>query len=273
MGLKRAALGAALMACLLTMPVAGRADIPAGLNKFQRSAFVVARDKTYVESQIEERLVVNAGQIADLSTATFTFDPSDETLTVEEAWVQQRTAPASRYPPATSSPAPARRRRPPPASSAPRRPPLSSPPCRWAASSTPNGSTPHQAGRAGLQPHLHPRLDRQHTARDPYRSARRPALAIPRAGGFATRDHTEGGTRILDAFIEVGRVARSEPQMVAPADVGRPSSPPRSPAMRRSARFYAARKRRQGGRNARDQRSGTPHRRHGAGRRCRPRHV
>ncbi|WP_348928721.1 DUF3857 and transglutaminase domain-containing protein [Aquabacter sp. CN5-332] len=210
-----------LVVCALAATTDGRADIPAGLNRFQRSEYIVAQDKTFVEVQTLENRVGGAGDMAPLSKASFTFDPSDETLIVLEAWVL--------HPDGTKVEVPANHIFTRPSAAA-----QASPGFVGTQTTTiefpalQNGSIVHTkfkhtaiepdvfgfnvAFRLGLASKSRVEIQIQSPVSLP--------LHFGERGGFTTTDTSAAGTRTIEAAIEVGRAAHAEPQMVSPDDVG-----------------------------------------------------
>lgn len=198
-----------------------RAEIPPGMNRFQRTEFVVAADQTYVQLQTLEVRVNSAAYLSALGTASFTFDPSDETLTVVEAWVQQPDGTRVAVPAGNVFTRPSA-----------------------AAQSTPGfvGTQTTTIEFPGLQVGSIVHSTFRHEAKTPDVFGFNPLFtmglvgdmrleiqikapdALPlfygARGAFATNETHENGIRTIETRIDVGHAPPAEPHMVSPDDVG-----------------------------------------------------
>lgn len=197
------------------------AAIPDGLHRLQRNEYLVAADRTYVETQTSEILLADENLLGACNTAAFTFDPAAATLEVLEAWVLQPDGQRLDVPPENIFTRPSAAARNTPGFVASQTTTIEFPQLRI-------GSVVHCTWRhvvtkpavfgfnvvlaLGLGGHLRQELRIAAPASLPLQWGQR--------GGFAVNDGREGDTRILTAAIAVGAMPPAEVAMVSPVDVG-----------------------------------------------------
>ena len=209
-----------LVACAITSGP-GRAQIPDGMTRYQRTEYKVAADKTYVALQTLENRVDSAAHIASLGTTSFTFDPSGETLSVVEAWVQQPDGARHDVPPSNIFTRPSAAAQTTPGFVGTQTTTIEFPGLRVGSivhsKFRHEGKTPDMFGfnvafRLGLAANT--RLEVQIEAPEAL------PLFYGARGAFVTRETRNEGVRKVEASIDVGTAPPAEPQMVSPFDVG-----------------------------------------------------
>lgn len=191
------------------------------MNRYQRSEYEVAADKTYVQLQTLEVRVDSAAHIVGLGTTSFTFDPSDETLSVVEAWVQQPDGTRLEVPPGNIFTRPSAAAQTTPGFVGTQTTTIEFPGLRVGSivhskfrheAKTPDMFGFNVAFRLGLAAST--RLEVQ------IRSPESLPLFYGARGAFVTRETRSEGMRIVETSIDVGAAPQAEPQMVSPFDVG-----------------------------------------------------
>ncbi len=211
----------AAIALAMTAIGSGRAEIPAGAVKFQRTEYTVNADQSYTEVQTWEARVDWVGRIAEFSTDTFDFDPSDETLDVVEAWVQQPDGTRVAVPPGNIFTRPSAAAQTMPGFVGTRTTTIEFPGLQ--VGSVVHSKWKHTATRPdvmgfsvakvlGLIDHARFEIRIQAPADLP--------LQFRERGGFVTSDTTSDQIRTITASIDVGATPPAEPQMIAAADIG-----------------------------------------------------
>ena len=217
----RTAVGFAFLFCALAAAGGCRADLPAGESRLERDEFVVAKDQSYVQIQTLEGRVNSAADIADLSSGTFTFDPSDETLVVLEAWVQQPDGTRIEVPAGNIFTRPSEAARSTPGFVATETTTIEFPAVQ--VGSIVHCKFKHTATKPDVFGFNLTIL--MGLASDTRREVRIQApddlaLDYRQRGGFSVSDTKSDGIRVIEASIDTGRMPHVEPQMVSPQDVG-----------------------------------------------------
>jgi transglutaminase-like putative cysteine protease len=214
-----ATLAFALLACLL--PFLASARIAPDQRHYARYEYTVQADKHYTEIRTVETRLANAGMVAEAGTASFDFDPADESLEVLEAWVEEPDGTRIDVPPASIYTRPSAAARNAPGFVATQTTTVVFPQLQ-------TGSVVHSKWRhtvktarifgfnanvlLGLEAHTAVEVRIEAPASLP--------LAWRQRGGFATEETVTGDTRVITASASVGTAPRAEPFMVSPVDVG-----------------------------------------------------
>ncbi|CAM3532905.1 Transglutaminase-like domain-containing protein [Bordetella sputigena] len=214
-----AVLAFALLAYIL--PALAQARIAPDQRHYARYEYTVQADKRYTEIRTVETRLANAGMVAEAGTASFDFDPTDESLEVLEAWVEEPDGTRIDVPPASVYTRPSAAARNAPGFVATQTTTVVFPQLQ-------TGSVVHSKWRhtvkaprifgfdadvlLGLEAHSAVEVRIEAPASLP--------LAWRQRGGFTTEETTTGDTRVITATASVGAAPRAEPFMVSPADIG-----------------------------------------------------
>ncbi|ANN66005.1 DUF3857 domain-containing transglutaminase family protein [Bordetella bronchialis] len=208
-----------LFACIV--PGLAKAQIAPGQKHYARHEYTVEADKRYTEIRTVETRLTEAAMGADAGTASFDFDPGDESLEVLEAWIQHPDGTRIDVPAASIYTRPSAAARNAPGFVATQTATVVFPQLQA-------GSVLHSKWRhtikapqifgfsanvlLGLQAHTAVDIRIQAPAGLP--------LAYRQRGGFETNETVEDGMRVVTASIAVQAAPAAEPYMVAPVDVG-----------------------------------------------------
>lgn len=199
----------------------GKAELSPNGVKFVRSEYTVNADQSYTEIRTWEARVDWIGRIAEFGTDTFSVDPSDETLEVVEAWVQQPDGTRIAVPAGNIFTRPSAAAQSSPGFVGTQTTTIEFPGlqvgsivhARWKHVATkPDVMGFGVVEALGLIDHLRLEIQIQAPADLP--------LQFRQRGGFATTDTTTDQVRTITAAIDIGATAPAEPQMVAAADIG-----------------------------------------------------
>ena len=209
--------------CGSCSPASGlaKAQIAPGQKHYARHEYTVEADKRYTEIRTVETRLTEAAMGADAGTASFDFDPGDESLEVLEAWIQHSDGTRIDVPAASIYTRPSAAARNAPGFVATQTATVVFPQLQA-------GSVLHSKWRhtikapqifgfsanvlLGLQAHTAVDIRIQAPAGLP--------LAYRQRGGFETNETVEDGMRVVTASIAVQAAPAAEPYMVAPVDVG-----------------------------------------------------
>ncbi len=198
-----------------------KAELSPNGVKFVRSEYTVNADQSYTETRIWDARVDWVGRIGELGTTAFSFDPSDETLEVVEAWVQQPDGTRVVVPAGNIFTRPSAAAQSSPGFVGTQTTTIEFPGlqigsmvhARWKHVATKPDVMGFGVTEAlGLIDHLRLEIQIQAPADLP--------LQFRQRGGFATTDTTTDQVRTITAAIEIGATAPAEPQMVAATDIG-----------------------------------------------------